>query len=124
MRVIPWTGYYIVRWTEDDGSVGVAHVYKDKRCTCGEESCEHVEAVANHLRSGGVRAIDADWQPKEEGPGTCPICGGKTEPASREYKDMWRCEDGGMTHFWQWYGEKHKVKDFMLYGRPSGIPGV
>ena len=71
-------------------------VNKQKKCSCGMETCSAIEQVREYLREGGQRAPDP--MP------ACPICGGKTirckEWDGKYTREMgWRCEDGGISHF-------------------------
>ena len=46
-------------------------VGKDKSCTCGDETCEHVKAVTRHLKQGGQRAPECA-QPVAD-TSVCPV---------------------------------------------------
>ena len=74
-------------------------VNKQRQCSCKlGADCPAVEAVAEHLRSGGQRAPDP-LPP-------CPICGAETvrdrDWDGRYTKEPgWRCTAGGISHFLQ-----------------------
>jgi hypothetical protein len=81
-----------------DGDPRFHRVSKNKECSCGDPTCEAIEAVREYLRSGGIRA------PNPLGNPVCPICGAATfrdrnwdGKYTRELG--WRCEKGGLRHF-------------------------
>lgn len=128
-RVEPQVGRYIVRRANGIGYV-TRVVTKDKKCSCGgdaENPCVHIEAVREYLLDGGKKAEPFKKVLPDEPAGVdritvCPICGEKVEWArSHRYPLMWRCPDS--SHYWDWYGRKHKVRAFMTEHH-TGIPAI
>lgn len=129
--VIPQTGHYLVQ--RPNGKTLVTRVVdKNKNCSCGGSAkyeCEHIEAVKEYLKDGGEKAPEMKkvCPDKQGGPGRvtiCPIC--ETEvvwAGSYTYPLMWRCPKDS-SHYWEWYGDKHGVKAFMLGGRRTGIEAI
>lgn len=129
--MVPQTGHYLVQ-RANGKSLVTQVVDKNKNCSCGGGSdwhCEHIEAVKEYLRDGGEKApepkkVTPDETAKKENITVCPTCGEKVEWAgSYAYPLMWRCPKDS-SHYWEWYGNNHKVKAFMLGNRPTGIKAI
>ena len=81
-------------------------VNKQRSCSCPLKStCPAIDAVAEHLRSGGQRAPDP--MPP------CPICGAETfrdrKWDGKYTKELgWRCTAGGLRHFLEAKAERIK----------------
>ena len=81
-------------------------VNKQRSCSCTlKETCPAIEAVAEYLRNGGLRAPDP--MPP------CPICGKETvrdrKWDGKYTKELgWRCTAGGLRHFLEAKAERIK----------------
>ncbi len=63
MKVIPY-GYRYKVWDENDPDKRRFLVAQGRKCTCGLEGCEHVQAVVAYLKAGGQRAPDEPHDPR------------------------------------------------------------
>jgi hypothetical protein len=86
-------------------------VGKDGFCTCElEKDCPAVEAVRNHLKSGGGRAEVPPPGYYPAAPHDCPVCRaefGREVPAcfdprlSSKHRGVgWQCSREGAAHYW------------------------
>jgi hypothetical protein len=125
MIVTPRVGMYVV---SEDGKQARS-VTKGKLCSCGgdrDSPCKHIKAVRDYLLAGGERAemVERPLPLDHERVRECPVCNAKVKWAgSYTYPLMWRCPHDS-SHFWQWYGELHHVRECLTGGRLTGIPGI
>jgi hypothetical protein len=102
--------------TEGASGHEVHYVDKTKCCTCGgtgDLRCEHIDAVARYLQSGGKRARALE---PGEVPIACPLCGAGVQ--SRAGSPIWRCP-ADPAHYWQWRGEEGGVRAFLTGAHPA-----
>jgi hypothetical protein len=121
MEIKTMIGAYMVTETSPEFGLRVYFVDKEKRCTCGQPDCRHVQAVAKYLKGGGERAPAASLAPADVSPAspvvpaTCPICGAAVKIEAGN--PVWRCT-ADRVHYWQWRGE-HGVRAFLTGAHPA-----
>jgi hypothetical protein len=83
-------------------------VGKDRKCTCSlGVDCPVVQAVADYLRAGGLRAPEPPPGFFPVAPQNCPICGEEAYYvpglSSKRRGVGWACVKGSETHYWQYH---------------------
>jgi hypothetical protein len=122
MKVNAMIGVYQVIETGPTFGLRAHFVDKERRCTCGQPGCRHVQAVAEYLKGGGDRAPKAKLAKADESPcpasvpATCPICGCVVQYEAGSA--VWRCV-ADRAHYGQWRGEKGGVAAFLTGPHPA-----
>jgi hypothetical protein len=117
MRVNTVRGHYLVTVTNSHGNKRY-QVFKDKTCSCGKANCDHVQAVALHIKMGGSRAEDLLPQKSWH---KCPICDSTTDGG----RPVWLCSREP-SHYFEWLNERHDdaVRKFLTQPQPGKMSSI
>jgi len=99
-------GYQVMLPTGANQSLEAHYVNSSvTTCSCHRGSrCPAVREVRSYLATGGQKMSSEEKQARTNNsqiPSTCPICGAAVKRDRFGGRKGWRCEEGGLIHYYQ-----------------------